>query len=153
MTNVQCRMKWRKHGQGLVIQSDQTNSVEVRSSPINGRGVFAAVPLPGRRKLGEIDGRLVKLPGARKAIAKSPKIYFVELDDQWALDCSDGGPFKHLNHSCEPNCYLRISRRRLEVYSLRPLAAGVELTVDYGVTPHAGGMTCRCGAAKCRRLL
>ncbi len=128
-------------------------AVRVGSSRINGRGIYAAAPLPGRRKLGEITGCLVQLPGARKAIADSPKIYFVELDDQWALDCSDGGPFKHLNHSCEPNCYLRINRQRLEVYALRPIAAGAELTVDYGVTPHAGGMVCRCGAKGCRRIL
>ena len=127
--------------------------VEVRSSPINGRGVFAAEAVSGRRKLGEITGRLVRLPGARKAIANSPKIYFVELDTRWALDCSDGGPFRHLNHSCEPTCYLRIFNRRLEVYSLGSIAAGIELTVDYGATPHAGGMKCRCGARMCRRVL
>lgn len=131
----------------------RTPSVEVRSSPINGHGIFAAEAISGRRKLGEIAGRLVKLPGARKAIANAPKIYFVELDDEWALDCSDGGPFKHLNHSCEPNCYLRIFHRRLEVYSLGTIAAGIELTVDYGVTPHAGGMQCGCGAKNCRRVL
>ncbi len=129
------------------------DAVRVGSSPINGRGIFAAIPLPGRRKLGEIIGQLVKLPGARKAITNAPKIYFVELDDQWALDCSDGGPFKHLNHSCDPNCYLRIFNRRLEVYSLRAIASGTELTVDYGVTPHAGGMKCGCGARNCRGVL
>ena len=128
-------------------------SVEVRSSPINGRGVFAAEAVSGRRKLGEITGRLVRLPGARRAVANSPKIYFVELDGRWALDCSDGGQFKHLNHSCEPTCYLRIFNRRLEVYSLGSIAPGIELTVDYGATPHAGGMKCRCGAQSCRRVL
>ena len=131
----------------------RSSSVEVRSSPINGLGVFADAPLPGRRKLGEISGRLVKLPGARQSIAHAPKIYFVELDDQWALDCSDGGPFKHLNHSCDPTCYLRIFNRRLEVYSLRAIASETELTVDYGVTPHAGGMKCGCGAKNCRGVL
>ena len=127
--------------------------VEVRSSPINGRGIFAAKAVAGRRKLGEITGRLVRLPGARKAVAHSPKIYFVELDDDWALDCSDGGPFKHLNHSCEPTCYLRIFNRRLEVYSLGSIAAGIELTVDYGETHHEGRLVCRCGAAGCVRRL
>ncbi len=129
------------------------DAVRVGSSRINGRGIFAAAPLPGRRKLGEITGQLVKLPGARQSIAHAPKIYFVELDEEWALDCSDGGPFKHLNHSCEPNCYLRIFNRRLEVYSLGSIAEGIELTVDYGVTPHAGGMKCGCGAKNCRGVL
>lgn len=109
--------------------------------------------LPGRRKLGEITGRLVRLPDARKAIEQAERIYFIELTSSWALECSDGNQFKHLNHSCSPNCYLRIIGNRVEVYTLRPIHPGAELTVDYGETPHQGGMRCQCGAANCRGIL
>jgi hypothetical protein len=115
--------------------------------------LFAAMNLPGRRKLGEISGRLVRLPQARKAIEGAARIYFIELTDAWALECSDGNQFKHLNHSCSPNCYLRILGKRVEVYTLRPIKRGAELTVDYGETPHKGGMRCRCGAPNCRGVL
>jgi SET domain-containing protein len=125
----------------------------VLESPIQGRGLFAAMNLPGRRKLGEISGRLVKLPHARKHIERSEKIYFIELTDEWALDCSEGNQFRHLNHSCRPNCYLRIVDKRAEVYTLKPVKRGVELTVDYGETPHIGGMRCQCSAANCRGVL
>ena len=128
-------------------------ATRVCDSPIQGRGLFAATTLPGRRKLGEISGRLVKLPQARKVIETAERIYFIELTSKWALECSDGNQFKHLNHSCSPNCYLRIIGMRVEVYTLRPIRQGTELTVDYGVTPHKGGMRCRCGAAKCRHSL
>jgi len=63
--------------------------------------------LPGRRKLGEISGRLVRLPKARKDIECAERIYFIELTDTWALKCSEGNQFKHLNHCCSPNSYLR----------------------------------------------
>lgn len=129
------------------------SATRVRASKIQGRGLFAAANLPGRRKLGEISGELVKLPQARKAIEMAPHIYFIELSRRWALECSQGNPFKHLNHSCAPNCYLRIFRRRVEVYTLRRIPAGAELTVDYGVTPHQGGMRCACGACNCRKIL
>jgi hypothetical protein len=128
-------------------------ATRVRVSPIQGRGLFATTNLPGRRKLGEISGRLVRLPQARKQIEGAERIYFIELTDKWALECSDGNQFKHLNHSCSPNCYLRIIDLRVEVYTLRTIKRGAELTVDYGETPHRGGMRCGCGAANCRGIL
>lgn len=129
------------------------NATCIRVSPIQGRGLFAAMNLPGRRKLGEISGRLVRLPQARKAIEGATRIYFIEVTDTWALECSEGNQFKHLNHSCSPNSYLRIIGKRVEVYTLRPIRSGEELTVDYGETPHKGGMRCQCGASHCRGLL
>ncbi len=125
----------------------------VRASSIDGRGLFPLADLPARRKIGELRGELVRLPQARKGIELKPKIYFIELSRRFALDCSQGNSFKYLNHSCRPNCYLRIFRRRVEVYALNRIRAGTELTVDYGQTPHRGGMPCRCGAANCRGVL
>ena len=109
--------------------------------------------LPARRKLGELSGRLIRLPQARKAVAQLPVIYLVEVSRRYALDCQDGNVFKHLNHSCEPNCYLRIYKRAIEVYTLRKISRGTELTIDYGLTPHEEGMNCRCGKPKCRRRI
>ena len=121
----------------------------VRSSRINGRGVFASTSLPRRRKLGEVSGTLVRLPQARQAVEQHSKIYLIELSDHLALDCSRGNSFRHLNHSCRPNCYLRVFNRHVEIYSLKKIPAGAELTVNYGVTPHVGGMVCSCGERQC----
>jgi SET domain-containing protein len=95
----------------------------------------------------------VRLPQAWKRVEQSDKIYLVELNPRQALDCSQGNALKHLNHSCAPTCYLRIWQNRIEVYALRDLQPGEELTVDYGVTPHRGGMVCQCGAPGCRGRL
>lgn len=122
-------------------------------SSIHGRGVFAAAPIPRRRKIGEVTGRLVRLPAARRRVERRAVIQLVELDERTALDCSSGNEFRHMNHRCTPNCYLRVFRRRVEVYALRPIRAGEELTVDYGSTPHRGGMTCRCRSPRCRSVL
>jgi SET domain-containing protein len=129
------------------------NRLAVRPSRIHGRGVFAVSTLPQRRKLGEIQGELVRLPQARRAAERQAKIYLIELNRRWALDCSTERPFKYLNHSCRPNCYLRIYRKRVEVYTLRRIVAGTELTVDYGLTPHKNGMACLCGSARCKKRL
>ena len=127
--------------------------LHVRRSGINGRGLFAGARLPGRRKLGEISGELVRLPAARRKVEQSDKIYLIELSEREALECSTGNHFRYLNHSCAANCYMRIVRNRVEIYTRRPIRAGAELTVDYGATPHKNGMRCSCGAPNCKGLL
>lgn len=109
--------------------------------------------LPARKKVGQLSGEVVPLPGSWAQVERQAKIYLVELTPQAGLDCSKGNVLKHLNHSCSPNCYLRVAGGRVEVYALRAIASGTELTVDYGLTPHAGGMTCRCGSPHCRGVI
>ena len=125
----------------------------VRSSAIHGHGLFAADPVPRRMKLGELSGVICRVPAARRAMRQRGVIHLVEFDDRWGLDCSRGNHFRHLNHSCQANCYLRLVDRRVEVYSRGAIAAGRELTVDYGETQHRGGMACDCGAPGCRGRL
>lgn len=125
----------------------------VRKSAINGRGLHTLSPLPARRKIGEIPGTRVKNSVAWKQVAGMEKIFLVALDDQYSLDISVGNSFKDMNHSCQPNCYLRIIAGRIEVYTLRRIAAGSELTVDYVETPHPNGMPCRCKAPNCRGMI
>jgi len=57
------------------------------------------------------------------------------------------------NHSCRPNARLSIENGRVEFFSLRVIAPGEELTVDYGETHHDGKLACRCGAEGCRGAL
>jgi uncharacterized protein len=125
----------------------------VRKSPIHGRGLFATRALSARRKLGELTGELVEVSVARRTIERQPIIYYVELTRRRALDCTRGNAFKHLNHSCAPNCYLRTVGYRVEVYTLRAIRSGEELTIDYVLTPHRGGMLCGCDSPRCRQRL
>ncbi len=101
-------------------------------------------------KLGELSGTLRSRVEANRLQQRRRVIKLVELDHRWALDCTHGNHYSQLNHSCQANCYLRIAHRRVEVYSRGPIAAGSELTVDYGETMHPGGMGCRCGVPGCR---
>ncbi|PNW79876.1 hypothetical protein CHLRE_08g370200v5 [Chlamydomonas reinhardtii] len=63
-------------------------------------------------------------------------------------------PAWHFNHSCDGNCWYDGDDR---VVTKRRVAAGEELTYDYGLTEteasmHAG-MACLCGSAHCRGVL
>jgi SET domain-containing protein len=44
---------------------------------------------------------------------------------------------------------MRIRSGRIELYAMRDIAPGEELTVNYGQTHHEGRLACRCGAARC----
>lgn len=128
-------------------------AVDVKPSRIHGKGVFTREAIPRRMRIGYVTGRLVPLPAARLKVEADQRIYLVELDDRTALDCSAGNAYRRLNHSCRPNCYLRVWNRRVEVYARGAISAGAELTVDYGRTPHRGGMPCSCGYPNCRKRL
>jgi SET domain-containing protein len=131
-----------------------TNNFKVKRSRIQGRGLFALSPLPARRKLGELGGELISQREARRRARTTDCISIVEFGDGTALDATHaGGPFRYVNHSCEPNAFMRRYRGRVEFYSLRRVEAGEELTCDYGETHHDGKLPCRCGSAGCRGRL
>ena len=132
------------------IPSTSSSAFRVARSRIHGRGLFSTARIPRRMKLGELSGVLRPIRAANRDHQQRTVIKLVELDDRWALDCTDGNHFSLLNHSCQANCYLRIIRHRVEVYSRGPVRAGSELTVDYGETMHPDGMGCRCGVPGCR---
>ena len=132
----------------------KTFNFKVGRSPIQGRGLFALSDLPARRKLGELGGELITVREARRRARGTSTVMIVEFGDGMALDATSAGTdFKYVNHSCEPNAYMRICRRRVEFYSLRPIAAGEELTCDYGETHHEGRLACRCGSERCKGRL
>ena len=132
----------------------ETFDFKVGRSRIQGRGLFAASALPARRKLGELGGEVVSERVARRRARASDCIMIVEFGDGRALDAThSASPFKHVNHSCEPNAFMRVCYGRVEFYSLRRVEPGEELTCDYGDTHHDGKLPCRCGSARCRGRL
>jgi SET domain-containing protein len=128
----------------------QKYAVEVRPSPIDGLGAFAAEPIPAYKKIGEIRGEYISIAEANRRVRGQQRIMMIEISQKRAIDASKStDPMRYTNHSCSPNTVLRIRQGRVELYALRAIAAGEELTADYGETHHAGRLTCRCGAPNC----
>ena len=128
----------------------QKVKVEVRGSRIDGRGAFAGEAVPARRKIGEIRGEPISVREARRRAKTQQRIMIVELSETRAIDASQSAdPLRFTNHSCRPNAVLRIRQGRVEFYAMRELAAGEEITVNYGETHHEGRLACRCGAPGC----
>ena len=120
----------------------------VRSSAIQGLGVFAARPF---RK-----GAVVQVIDDSRIVDDLHPLG--SGDDARHCDYLEAGkvvlmrpPERHINHSCDPNTYVKTVDGRRLVIALRDIPAGEEITYDYCI--NSGGdtvWTCHCGAARCR---
>lgn len=129
-------------------------SLFVRKSSIDRKGLFVVRTIAKRRKVGELAGELVSQAEARRRARGKRRLAIVEFGDGYAIDASVGGnEFRYINHSCSPNCYMRIIRGHVEFYSLRRIRGGEELTCDYGDTHHDGKLPCKCGSPNCKGFL
>jgi len=134
----------------IVFSSPIHDALTVGASPITGRGLFAGCFIPKRAKIGEFEGEVVSIREARRRAAKLAIVAIVELERK-AIDARGMRTgFRFINHSCEPNTFMRRTKDRAEFYALRDIRKGEELTVDYEDSHHEGRLRCRCGAARCR---
>ncbi|MEY5034335.1 MAG: hypothetical protein RL447_713, partial [Bacteroidota bacterium] len=125
--------------------------LRISKSRIAGKGAFAIQTIPARRKIGDLGGVIITMREARKLIRNKQVINLVELDDDLALNASaNPNDIRFINHSCNPNTYMRVLKDRVEFYALRTIRKGEELSCDYGETHHEGTLPCRCGAVNCR---
>ncbi len=60
-----------------------------------------------------------------------------------------------VNHSCAPNCGVRLRGGRVELFALNAIPADEEITFDYAVTQSRSPdlMECACGQSSCRTLI
>ncbi|MBP7555481.1 MAG: SET domain-containing protein-lysine N-methyltransferase [Chitinophagaceae bacterium] len=131
--------------------------LQIRKSRIAGKGAFTSKAIPARRKLGNMGGEIISYKEAQKRVRLQPNnvLFMVEFDNEdIALDASvNSNALRYINHSCDPNTFMRRAYRKVEFYTLRTVRAGEELTCDYGETHHEGKLPCRCGATNCRGFI
>ena len=139
------------------------HSIEVRTSLVHGRGVYAIRRLPKGMSIGLYEGKrytsaqLLKVDWQRR---HGGMTYLFSLSDGTTIDGAHGGnATRFLNHSCEPNCEAveeieADGSIHLRVLTTNAIADGGELFIDYALiideneTPAA--YACRCGALTCR---
>ena len=138
-----------------------------RRSKIQGRGVFATRDIAEAERIVEYTGKPISPDEADASCpddegARRHHTFFFMVDDDLVLDGSSGGnDSRFINHSCDPNCEIVISRSRVYVHALRDIPSGQELSYDYWYTTDESYTLedlrriypCRCGSAKCRGTL
>jgi len=128
-----------------------TKKLEVRRSPIYGLGCFALAHFPARKKIALYAGEVVR--GSQRIEARLRRqgaIKVIRLTNDLAIDGNAGGDeTAFINHSCEPNAFMRIvPGERVAFFALRDISPGEEVTIDYRDPGHPE--VCGCGASRCR---
>ena len=125
----------------------------VKKSNIYGKGCFALTHFPARKKITLYEGELVK--GSRKIQQRirqqaATAIKVITIGDDTAIDGAVGGnETAFMNHSCDPNAFIRIvPGLKVAVFARRDIRPGEELTIDYRDPDHPE--VCHCGASNCR---
>ena len=125
------------------------DGVAVRASPIEGLGLFVARAFAAGQRIREINV-------VREITAEAPlREDLGERADH--CDYPDGKVFllgypdRHINHSCDPNAWVRYEPGRSWLMARRDIPDGDEITCDYNINLTGGtAWLCHCGAARCR---
>ncbi|MGA7410841.1 MAG: SET domain-containing protein-lysine N-methyltransferase [Bryobacteraceae bacterium] len=125
--------------------------LKIGASRIHRWGVFADEQIPARRNVIEYVGELVNPVESFRRLKDTTKTYTYRLNEFWRIDGTVGGSgAEFINHSCDPNLRWRKFGEGVTCHSVRPIAAGEELTLDYRFSEKAPQVPCQCGSPHCR---
>lgn len=109
-----------------------SRSYRVGRSP-TGLGLFAVRPIAKKDFIVAYSGKWIATQEARRRERGGRAKYMFEVNGQWTIDGSPRrNPGRYVNHSCRPNAEPVLRQRRIVLIALRPIAAGEEITFDYG---------------------
>ncbi|HEY3290984.1 MAG TPA: SET domain-containing protein-lysine N-methyltransferase [Anaerolineae bacterium] len=136
--------------------------IEVRQSPIHGRGVFALRRIrKGQRIIEYLGERITPEDGENRYdddAAEQAHVLLFTVDDKTVIDGGvNGNEAIYINHSCEPNCEAINDDGRIFIEALRTIKPGEELSFDYQLVRPGRRQpgwdkryVCHCGAPTCR---
>lgn len=141
-------------------KSDYSKTLRVSNSPKHGRGVYAKQPFAKGAKVIEYVGKLIPVKDsdaiAEKQMRRAGKsgtghVYLFSLNARYDIDGNvPWNTARLINHSCDPNCEVYIIKGHIWILAKRAIAAGEELTYDYGFNmANWREHICRCGTSKC----
>ena len=130
-----------------------TARVTPKESQINGIGVVARVDF----KKGH---PILKIDDSRVVTGDNP-LRETEGEQEVHCDYLAGGkvvlmqsPERHINHSCNPNSFVKTISGVRYVFALSGIAGGEEITYDYCINGYGDTLwDCNCGSDRCRRQI
>jgi SET domain-containing protein len=114
-----------------------------------GLGLFAARPIAKRAYIVTYRGKLIATAEAhRRERSRAGAKYMFEIDRRRTIDGSSRRNLgRYINHACKPNAAAVLRKGRIVFVALRAIAAGEEITLDYGedyVALFIAPSGCRC---------
>ena len=120
-----------------MLPENQASLVEVKQSPLHGRGLYAATNIDS----GEVVGTwpVLILSPEDTARLKDTRLYhyvfYVDETDEGAMRAAVAfGPISMCNHSTAPNAAFEVDAltATVSLSARRSIAAGEEILIDYG---------------------
>jgi len=126
-----------------------TNDVVIAQSKIEGLGVFAQRRFtPGERVLSIDDSRIVDANHPLQPGEEQRHCDYLARGRVVLMQ----SPERHINHSCDPNAYVKTIDGKRCVIARRAIACGEEITYDYCINSDGNVVwNCHCGAERCRQ--
>ncbi|QQR92317.1 MAG: SET domain-containing protein-lysine N-methyltransferase [Candidatus Iainarchaeum archaeon] len=132
------------------------NHIQVIESAIQGTGVVASKNIKKGEALCLMRGERIGVNELKRRYASGKEKISnpLQIGDKKYIDLA--APYVFINHSCAPNCGIR---KENELFALRDVKKGEELTFDYSTTEwthekfgryREWAMECNCGSKKCR---
>lgn len=124
--------------------------VIVKSSPIQGKGVYATVDIKKGNVVLEIDDSHVVTDPSK--LTKEQNEYDCDYLENGKVILMQS-PEKFINHSCDPSTYVKTINGVRKVLAMRDIKIGDEITYDYSINgDNDGTFACHCGSKICRGI-
>src|SRR4030042_3077318 len=124
------------------------DKITIENSPLHGSGLFANNFIKKGEELLIIDDTHVVVDTA--TLTKEDWEYNTDFINEKVIIMQE--PEKFINHSCDPNCYVKTINNIRRVISRRELRKGDEITLDYAINgDNEGTFECRCRSDRCRK--
>ena len=104
---------------------------------------------------------ILLIDDSRVVTRELPELPFLPGEDQRHCDYLEGGkvvlmqaPVRYINHSCDPNTYVKTLNSNRVVIARREVSAEVEITYDYCINGDGDTVwLCHCRAVRCRHAI
>lgn len=119
----------------------------------NGRGVFTKKNIKKNETIFELKGRLLSVAeieagGIFSTLSANAYRFSKEM---YLSPTGELGDF--INHSCDPNAYIKKENEKLYIIAIKLIHSGEEITIDYSTImapDDEWNLSCNCGSKICR---
>ena len=131
------------------------SSSEIRATKKYGNGLFALKAFSKNQTILQFQGKKVSRQEAMDADRDVSDLYF-QIGEALYLDLG-GDSSLFINHSCNPNCMIKVVAGTAFLVALRTINKDDEMTFDYSTTSNETAdtwmMECRCYQFNCRKII
>jgi len=119
----------------------------------SGLGLFTTKDIMQGTFIMEYTGNLISTQQAESRGGR----YLFKINSKWAVDGKGRENMsRYINHFCQPNCEVQISKKMVLIYASRDIEKGEELGYDYGAEyflAHIKTKGCKCPYCRFKKII